>query len=49
MNDKILSPPDSFNQEDNYALCCDLSNSGEVVVVGYRRGDIHVYDGVIVM
>lgn len=43
MSEKVLTPPESVFKEDNYALCCDLSNSGEMVVVGYRQGDIHMY------
>lgn len=44
MTEKVLTPPESQFKEDNYALCCDLSNSGEIVVVGYRQGEIHMLD-----
>lgn len=43
MTEKVLTPPENQFKEDNYALCCDLSNSGEIVVVGYRQGEIHMY------
>lgn len=42
MSEKVLTPPSEGFKEENYALCCDLSNSGEIVVVGYRQGDIHM-------
>ena len=33
---------DGLNKPDNHAMCCDVANQGETVVVGYRRGDICV-------
>lgn len=42
MSDKVLIPPEAVNKPDNHAMCCDVANQGETVVVGYRRGDICV-------
>ena len=43
MKEKILDTPESTSSTTNYALCCDLSNSGEIVVVGYQDGSIHMF------
>ena len=43
MKEKVLTPPESSTSTINYALCCDLSNSGEIVVVGYQDGSIHMF------
>ena len=43
MKEKVLTPPELSTSTTNYALCCDLSNSGEIVVVGYQDGSIHMF------
>lgn len=38
-----LQLPEEVRESENYALCCDVSNSGETGVVGYRDGSIAMY------
>ena len=40
MSTQVLTPPAAVKQTDNHALCCDVANQGETVVVGYRHGEI---------
>lgn len=39
-----LKLPKENREKENYALCCAVGNNGETSVVGYRDGQIAMYE-----